>query len=338
MRKILLLLILLGSCGIGWDVAWGQTTAKRFSWVQVKESNPWVPRDSSGELVYRDKMWLIGGWPGSMRDVWSSADGANWKQATPEAPWIHCDLPTSLVYQDKMWMIGGWSGGRKPTASASNKVWCSTDGAKWECTAPDAPWAARIGAGGVVFDGKMWLLGGVQKYFGGEKYLLNDIWTSTDGASWRQVTAHAPWAPRAYHAALVFDGKIWVYGGGNYWPKYLGYNDVWNSSDGIHWTKVTDHAPWSARIWFSSVVYRNRIWLLGGWSNNPSRNWNDVWYSSDGADWKELPTDKVWSKRHEQSAYVFKDKIWIVAGNPWPITNDVWQLEIPESWFERQKR
>ena len=100
---------------------------------------------------------------------------------------------------------------------------------------------------------------------------------------------------------------------------------------------MTGNAPWHPRIWFSTVAYKNRMWLLGGWSNNPSQNWNDVWYSADGADWKQLKTDTVWSKRHEHSAYVFDNKIWVVGGNPWPCDNQVWQLDIPDSWLAEDR-
>lgn len=154
------------------------------------------------------------------------------------------------------------------------------------------------------------------------------------------ATANAPWAARAYHCALVFRDKIWVFGGGNYLPTYTGFNDVWSSPDGVDWTKVgdlvtdqvSDNAPWPPRIWFSAVEYRNCMWVLGGWSNNPSKNWNDVWYTADGVNWKELKTKTIWSERHEHSTYVMDDKIWVVAGNACPLVNDVWQLRLPDDW------
>jgi len=118
----------------------------------------------------------------------------------------------------------------------------------------------------VVFDNKMWLLGGVERYFDGDTYLLNDVWCSPDGREWTQVVEHAPWSPRAFHAALVFDGKIWVIAGGNYWPSPSAVNDVWSSTDGRNGRAFTEHAPWPGRIWFSSVVYRGRcgLWRLVG--------------------------------------------------------------------------
>lgn len=307
-----------------------------LSWVRVTEHAGWQARDSSGEVTLNGRMWLLGGWFDSRgpcpRDVWSSADGGEWVQATAKAPWTHSDLATTLVHDGRMWLMGGWADGRLPGASASNEVSSSTDGVDWQCATDKAPWRARCGAGGVVLNGRMWLLGGIERYYDGDM-LLNDVWSSADGKTWECATEHAPWAPRAYHGALAYAGKLWVFGGGNYVPTYSAHNDVWCSTDGREWTQVTDHAPWPPRIWFSSVVYRDRMWLLGGWSNLPSKNWNDVWTSTDGKQWTPLLTKEVWSPRHEQSAYVHQDKLWLVAGNPWPTTNDVWRLDVPPGWF-----
>ncbi len=309
---------------------------KPLSWVRVTEHAGWQARDSCGEVTFNGRMWLLGGWFAVMspcaRDVWSSADGIQWVQATPEAPWKHGDLPTPLVFGDRMWLLGGWSGGRLPGATASNQVWSSADGASWQCVADSAPWPARLGAGGVVFKGRMWLLGGAT-HFHENDVLLNDVWSSADGKTWECATEHAPWAPRGYHGALAFAGKLWVFGGGNYVPTYQGHNDVWCSEDGRTWTQVTKSAPWHPRIWFSNLVYRDRMWVIGGWSDQPSKNWNDVWTSTDGKNWTELAAANVWSPRHETSAYVHQDKLWVVAGNPWPVVNDVWQLDVPPGWF-----
>jgi hypothetical protein len=111
----------------------------------------------------------------------------------------------------------------------------------------------------------------------------------------------------------------------------MGTNDVWSSEDGIHWKQETSAAPWHDRIWFSSVVYRNRMWIMGGWSF-PYKNWSDVWYSKDGKTWEQLESDVVWRERHELSAYVFKDKIWVAGGMVPPLTNDVWSLQLPKDW------
>jgi hypothetical protein len=74
------------------------------------------------------------------------------------------------------------------------------------------------------------------------------------------------------------------------------------------------------------------MWVLGGWSNKPSKNWNDVWHSRDGKTWRALKSDVVWKERHEHSAFVFQDKIWIAGGHATPLSSEVWSLELPRDW------
>jgi hypothetical protein len=311
--------------------------AQELQWVRATERAGWQPRDSQGELVYRGRIWILGGWFNSFeappRDVWSSADGVRWECATPEAPWIHSDLPMALVFDDRMWMMGGWYNGRLPGHSASGEVWWSTDGASWKQATAKAGWSARLAAGAVVFRGRIWILGGTENYyFGDESSLKNDVWSSPDGVRWTRETEHAGWSPRAYHQAVVHDGKIWVLGGGNYQPEYKSVSDVWCSEDGVNWTCVTPAAPWPPRIWFSAVVYRDRIWVLGGWTKTPYTNLGDVWYSRDGKTWTEWKPAAQWKARHEHSALVHRDRIWIAGGHAAPLASDVWSLELPPDW------
>ncbi len=310
-------------------------------WVKVTERAAWQARDSSGEVVFQNQLWLLGGWFDSYsappRDVWSSPDGKSWKLQTKEAPWKYSDLPMTVVFKNRMWLLGGWFNGRLPGHGASSEVWSSADGVKWDKVTDRPGWSPRLAAGLVVFNERMWLLGGTENYyFGDSKSLKNDVWSSADGKEWKRETAKAPWAPRAYHAAVVHDGKMWVLGGGNYVPDYQAFNDVWCSSDGVKWEARTTKAPWAPRLWFSSVVYRERLWVLGGWSNKPSKNWGDVWYSRDGKEWKPLASRVIWKARHEHSSYVFQDRIWVVGGHAQPLNNEVWSLEIPRDYFKER--
>lgn len=307
------------------------------NWKQVAEHATWSPRDSCGECVLNGRMYLIGGWLNSFedgpRDVWSSADGKEWKLETKSAPWKHADLSTTLVFDKKMWLMGGWHGGRLEHATASNETWSSTDGANWKQETAAAGWSPRLGAAGVVFKNRMWILGGLAKYyFGDDKDLHNDVWSSADGVKWEQATPAAPWPARAYHGAAALGDKMYIFSGGNYLPGYKTFNDVWSSTDGKEWVRETEKAPWEGRIWFTTEVYRGRMWLIGGWSNNPFRNWNDVWHSADGKHWEQLKTETVWNVRHEHSSFVLDDKLWVTAGNSPPLVNDTWQLHLPERW------
>jgi hypothetical protein len=98
--------------------------------------------------------------------------------------------------------------------------------------------------------------------------------------------------------------------------------------------QVTKTAPWPPRVWFSAVTYHDRIWVLGGWSNNPARNRGDVWHSRDGKAWTQFKTRTCWKERHEHSAYVFQDRIWVAGGHAQPLSSEVWSLRVPKGWLK----
>ncbi len=290
------------------------------TWQRVADTNPWPPRDSAGELVFNNHLWLFGGYtPKVINDVWRSPDGIHW-EAMPPIQAGCVNIPIRFVFDGHMWL----------TISDAGYV-RSPDGIHWTTIKEPMPWAGRTTAGSVVFKNRIWILGGLQ---GSQR--RNDVWSSADGLNWRQETPAAPWSPRQLHDnVVVHDNMIYLIGGGiqGYHPWKV-YRDVWRSPDGIHWEEVTPEAPWEGRNWASCLVYKNRIWLLAGFRAEPRwANFNDVWYSPDGADWRQLTTPDIWSPRHEVSPYVFQDKLWVVGGNAWPLMNDAWHLDIPGLCF-----
>lgn len=308
-----------------------------YDWTLVTANAGWQARDSSAEAVFHNRLWILGGWFDSFsappRDVWSSADGKQWTEVLHEAPWKFSDLPMATEFRDRLWIMGGWYNGRLEGHGATNEVWSTENGTEWELATPAAGWSPRLAAGLVTFNDKLWIAGGTENYyFGDAKSLKNDVWSSGDGKTWTVETVAAEWSPRAYHQMVAHDGKLWILGGGNYVPEYSAKNDVWCSDDGIHWTEVTSSAPWSPRLWFSAVSWRGYLWVLGGWSNNPSKNWGDVWYSRDAKDWKQLPCGTMWKERHEHSAFVKDDQLWIAGGHEQPLSSEVWKLTLPKEF------
>lgn len=308
-------------------------SVKAPDWVLVNEKADWQARDSQGEFVFDDQLWILGGWftpqTPNPRDVWRSPDGITWTRTVEVAPWEHSDLSVALVYKGKMWFMGG----RKlPGAENSNKVWSSTDGAHWTLESASAGWCPRVSPSFVVFKDRMWVMGGTENFYeDNDQTLKNDVWSSTDGKDWKLEVEHAAWSKRTHAQAVVFDGKIWIMGGGRWSPETVPENDVWCSEDGVNWTRVTEHAPWAPRMWFSLVVYRGHMWVLGGWSRT-NGNFGDVWCSKDGKNWTEVKSDVIWNNRHELSAVVFKDKIWVYGGYADVLNSEVWTLELPEDW------
>lgn len=326
------LLVSIGLIAIGVTCAMSQER-QGPDWVLVNPKADWQPRDSQGEFVYQDHMWILGGWftpqTPNPRDVWKSPDGVNWTRTVEVAPWEHSDLSVALVYKDRMWFMGG----RKlPGAENSNKVWSSADGAEWVLESESAGWCPRVSPSFAVFKDRMWVMGGTENFYeDNEQTLKNDVWSSTDGKDWKLETEHAAWNKRTHAQVVVFDGKLWLMGGGRWHPETIPQNDVWCSEDGVNWTLVTPAARWAPRMWFSLLVYRGHMWVLGGWSRERG-NFGDVWYSKDGRNWTELKSDVIWDKRHEPSGFVFQDKIWIAGGYADVLNSEVWTLQLPENW------
>ena len=119
-------------------------------------------------------------------------------------------------------------GMQKSRDNFKNDVWYSADGTNWKLATARAEWSPKWldrggnrGAGCVVFDGRIWVFGGIN-----EKGMLNDVWSSSDGANWQQATVPAPWKPRGTANSVVFDNKLWIYGGKTGRDEWFA-GDVW---------------------------------------------------------------------------------------------------------------
>ena len=159
------------------------------------------------------------------------------------------------------------------------------------------------------YDDKLWVLGG---YEAGDK-VLNDVWFSDDGRAWQQATADASWQPRSNFGAVVFNDKMWLLGGSIFISDttIIDFNDVWDSTNGRDWGLVTGDAAWSPRENFDPFVFDNKMWVIGGFTNNSSNN--DVWTSINGKDWLLL-SDFIAKIYGSYQAVVFENKIWILSG------------------------
>jgi len=281
-------------------------------WATATDAASWTARQMHSALTYNNKLWVIAGNTGSYaRDVWYSSDGASWTQATSTAQWsgrydsAAVAFSTSTAGGEKMWVLGGRIG----STSYEDDVWYSTSGVSWIQATAAAGWSARMKHSAVVYDNKMWIMGGYNGSY------LKDVWYSTTGVSWVQATSSANWEARQNAVALVYDGKMWIMGGWSVGGAYK--NDVWYSTDGRNWTQATDTAVWAGRESATGVVYDNKMWIMGGMGGT----FRDAWYSTDGKNWTKATDVAQWSARYEHASEVFNGKIWVIGG---PSKNDVW--------------
>lgn len=282
--------------------------------------------------------------PGASRiwsDVWKSRDlGASWESLlASDAPghWPARAYFQALTHRGQMYVLGGQnfnlvsnpgcaflppgvpcSPALVPKSDFFNDVWSSRDGLHWQQRIAKAPWAGRAGLSAVSFKGEIYVMAGSfnddSAIVGGPplRVYFNDVWKSRDGEHWVQVTARAPWAPRAGGVALVKDGYLWMIGGEDGFlceptrpercPPY--FNDVWRSRDGAHWEQVKLAEPrWSPRPGHQVVVVYDHFVLFGGFGISPdptdpfrASNPMDIWVSRDGARWHRV-SQTPWNAR-----------------------------------------
>lgn len=266
-------------------------------------------------------------------DVWASDDGGvTWTDLLDggSAPWPARAYFQAVVKDDMVYVLGGQDFGLEPnpfcalleqglepppglgidpdapcpeflpTSQFFDDVWRSSDGVTWELVTDDAPWEPRAGLSAEVLGDHIYVLAGSQNDDssiigpgGPARIYYQDVWRSTDGASWELMTDAAPWAPRAGAATVVRDDLLFLFGGEDGFtceplpdcePPY--FNDVWATADGASWALVTEAAGWSPRPGHVCNLVGNQFVCFGGFglTENPT----DVWVSSDGAAWEQL--------------------------------------------------
>lgn len=284
--------------------------------------------------------------------------GYQWTKITCCAEFSPRDGAGALVFNDSLRLIGGWNPKDKRNfpAVCNNAVWSSPDGMQWVLTKPNSfisktfknlnDWEGRHTAGYVVFDDKMWIVGGDAN----QGHYQSDIWNSADGKRWNAVQHKAPWGPRVLHYTVSFKNRIWVIGGQTL-PQFAKtedafYNDVWCSDDGVNWEIVVEEAPFEPRGMISGcTVFKNRIWILGGGTyDTPTTKartyYNDVWSSADGKRWKQVCGAAPWAPRQYHGVAVWDNKLWVIAGynqDEGGNRNDVWFSKNGKDWHELPK-
>lgn len=274
-------------------------------WKLKAENAAFSPRDCGGRfnkaLVYDGKIWIGGGWNWEYMDVipeqWCSSDGINWTRVYSMTD----RYEFNIVFKNKMWQTDvyvsntengiNWnSTSVAPCIGYSivfkNKIWIfgtseiynSPDGSKWDLVMDSVPWPMRNVFGITEFDNKIWIMGGVNYPKLNETY--NDVWCSSDGITWDQVTQNAAWSPRRFFTPVVYRNKIWLIAGQKItYPNDVDFgnsNEAWYSSDGEIWYEFYSNINFEPRHAPFITVFKDEILLTGGYANNEIF-YNNVW-------------------------------------------------------------
>lgn len=309
---------------------------------------PFGRRNESAFFSFRNRIWLIGGDTPIQQicctraDTWSSADGTSWTYEHVSAPYSPGQgtqgqgLAQNLVeFANRLWLLG-------PGGDGKTNAWSTTDGNDWVKSAGASVLPMRQWPGTAVFDGKLWMVGGLEAD-SGNPAARNDVWSSTDGNTWTQVTTNAAFSARYGHSLFVLNGKLYLVGGIESAP-YERKSDVWSTLDGVTWTRELDNAPFGPRASHQTASLNGRIWLVGGF-DAVNQMPGDVWSTTDGINWRlDVPSDPR-LQRYEHRMTAFSGKLWVTGGRgtTYVETRDVissadgihWTAESTPAWSAR---
>lgn len=149
---------------------------------------------------------------------------------------------------------------------------------------------------------------------GGEMLAINNGgWLSKDGKTWTKTGLTESGLNPAYLRYVQLGDAVYALGAisGNYLDFKLS-TKILRTRDGRKWETLAEKSNLPERIFYSAIVFQNKIWLIGGFDGK--RYYNDVWNSADGVNWTRAAEKTAWTPRTGGSVVVFQDKIWLFGG------------------------
>jgi len=271
----------------GWTT--GATSHKRvyksadlITWNQLTDA-PWTARHTFGQFVKNDIAYIVGGDPFTpASDSWKFENDV-WTQLSADCGIGNRSLMGSVVHNEDFYLIGGQSS-IQGTGTLFREVLKSTDnGVTFNVIKSNTPFGIGNCYGNPVsFGGYIWIFtGGIYDDSGEWFQYQKGAWKSLNGIDWEYVGI-TPFNALQYPQVTVWDSKMWITGGFNYFLKNkTGFdtqgntNKVYCSSNGTEW-KELESTPWLPRHAHSTFVDGDNLILLNG-SDVASIARDEVW-------------------------------------------------------------
>jgi len=260
----------------------------------------------------------------------------------------------SAIFDGALWVFGGYDpnvrGDQSPYLA---DVWRSEDGRTWTNVTDDAPWKGRRGHQVLVFNGKLYLVGGYRVQMkdgvacGGA---VNDVWRSADGVTWEEIKP-ASYKTRVTHPSLPASED--VRGADlldpsddlDWYPRlYHGVAVLDPDGEGLEQEVMALFGGY-AKEW---MPYLNDG-FMGDQADETRKHFADLWSSTDGIAWTQrapmtlggnntLLYGKYRAGRASFGQFLHDGELYIDGGTSWFDFADTGHDFVVPSWDEFWRR
>jgi len=282
------------------------------AWEFLQAGGPAIaPRHESAAVAVGGKLYLIGGRGSRPTQEFDPATN-EWRSLGPTPFELHHFQP--VVVDGLVYVVGAFTGGYPNESNVAN-VWTFDPADESWTIGAAVPSARRRGsAGAVVYDGRIWLVGGNSQGHNGGARPWFDVYDPRTNA-WTQL----PDAPRARdHASAVVVGHRLVFAGGrrttqpNPFVGTVGEVDVYDFANG-QWSTLASDLP-TERAGALTLAHGRHVVVIGGESPAMLQAHRDVEALDVFADrWVTLPDLRV--GRHSGGAALLDGLAHVVSGS-----------------------
>jgi hypothetical protein len=300
-----------------------EQTAKQYVWEKVTDAASYPQGYNYPVFVLNGEMLAIN------NGGWISKDGKTWTKTNLRPTGLNSGYQKYVQLNDGVYALGSIRGNYQDFTITTN-VLRTRDGKTWETIARQTNLPERIFYSAAVFKNQIWLVGG----YDGKSY-FNDVWNSEDAVNWRRATDSAAWSPRQSAAVIVFNDRLWLFGGGVIdGEKEINpdsHKEVWSSADGINWRR--EQMKTEYRRGGTPIVFDGKLWFIGANRNDGNFD-HALTFSDDGLSWQAQAAP--WSPRGGVAVWVFDNRLFMTGGKysfretngeiKFVYSNDVWVM------------
>lgn len=282
-------------------------------WTVVETENEPLARHENAFVELNGNFFLIGGRNNKPINIYDPNTNTWTEGETPPLEMHHFQ---ALAFDDKIYVLGAFTG-KFPHETPIPDVYTYTPTTdQWDTVATIPEDRRRGAAGASVYQGKIYVVGGIQDgHYDGHVTWFDEF--DPANKSWTKLP-DAP-RPRDHFQSAIMDNKLFVAGGRNTSAKTeqtmeltIPEVDVFDFSAN-QWYSLENPLP-TERAGTTSVVIGNQLFVIGGESGSqvPGHDEVEVWNAATNR-WEKVPS--LIQGRHGTQADVFQGKIYIAAGS-----------------------